>query len=134
MRRHLALIVFLVMSAGPALAAGPYGAIAYSPEADNSAAVADQPTQQAAQNAALKSCRDETKSNPDSCQSPLWFRNSCGALAKDAGGVAWGTGWGDTQKIATSYAITTCQKYGGKECRLKVVVCSPGGAATIPNN
>ena len=134
MNRHLLSIAALLMVAGPAMAAGPYGAIAYSPESDNSAAVADKPSRQEAEDAALKSCRDETKSNPGSCQSALWFKNTCGALAKDAKSSAWGTGWGDTQKIATSYAISTCQRYGGKECKLKVVICSPGGAATIPNN
>ena len=134
MLRGATLIATLIMVAGPVLAAGPYGAIAYSPDLDNSAAVADQPTQQSAEDAALKSCRDETKSNPDSCQSALWFKGACGALAKDAGGSAWGTGWGGTQKIATTWAIKVCQQYGGKDCQLKVAVCSPGGAATIPNN
>jgi len=134
MPRSTTLIAVIVMFVGPALAEGPYGAIAYSPEFDNSAAVADQPTEQAAEDAALKSCRDETKSKPDSCQVPLWFKSACGALARDANSDSWGTGWGGTQKIATSWAIKTCQQYGGKECKLKVAVCSPGGAATIPNN
>jgi len=134
MRRNATVTAALVMIAGPALAAGPYGAIAYSPESDNSAAVADQPTQEDAESAALKSCRDETKANPDSCQSALWFKNACGALAKDATSSAWGTGWGDTQKIATDWAIKVCQQYGGTDCKLTVAVCSPGGAATIPSN
>jgi hypothetical protein len=124
----------MVLISVPARAEGSYGAIAYSPESDNSAAAADKATQREAEDEALKSCRDETKSNPDSCQSALWFKDACGALAKDSKGSAWGTGWGDTQKIATNWALNVCRQFGGSDCKLVVSICSPGGASTIPNN
>lgn len=132
MLRRSALVAVLFMISGPAVAEESYGAIAYSPEADNSAAAADKATRAEAEAAALKSCREATKSNPDSCQSALWFKDACGALVRDAKGSAWGTGWGDTQKIATNWASGVCQQFGGSYCKLVVAVCSPGGASTIP--
>ncbi len=134
MLRRSALIAVLFMTSGSAMAQGSYGAIAYSPAADNSAAAADKATRAEAEAAALKSCRDETRSNPDLCQSALWFKDACGALARDTKSSAWGTGWGDTQKIATNWAIGVCQQFGGTNCKLVVSACSPGGASTIPRN
>ena len=134
MARLLALIAVIILAAGPAWAEGSFGAIAYSPAADNSAAATDKPNRDEAEQAALASCRKATKSNPDSCQSAIWFKNACGALAKDKKSTAWGTGWGDTQKIATNWAVGVCKQYGGTDCKLVVSACSPGGAATIPKN
>ena len=134
MLRQLAFATLFAVAAGPAMAAGIFGAIAYSPEFDNISGVADKASQQQAEDAAIKGCRDETKSNPDSCQSGLWFKSSCGALARDPGSPAWGTGWGDTQQIATKWALDICRQYGGKACKLKIAICSPGGASTIPKN
>lgn len=136
MLKHVALtaIIFLFLVSGRVMAEGSYGAIAYSPESDNAAAAGDKATQKEAEEVALNSCRNATKSNPDSCQSALWFKDSCGALARDAKGTAWGTGWGDSQQIASDWAINVCRQFGGSDCKLVVAICSPGGASTIPGH
>ena len=122
-------IVFaaILMSAGAASAdTGPYGAIAYAEASDNVYVVTDHDTQEAATAAALADCQKENKS----CTIPLWFMNACGAFARASDG-SWGTGWGETQDLAKDWAIRTCGNYGGKDCRLRVVMCSPGGAGYI---
>jgi Domain of unknown function (DUF4189) len=133
MPKIVVLVVLVLVTAFPARAAGPYGAIAYSREADNAAAVADAPSRAQGVAAALKSCRDETAQSPDSCQPAMWFKDACGALAGASDG-SWGTGWGQTQQIATNWAFSVCKTQGGQDCKLKVVICSPGGAGYIPDN
>lgn len=134
MLERSALIAVIFLAGGSAMAEGSFGAIAYAPESDNSAGAADKATRAEAESAALKSCRGATKSNPDSCQSALWFKDACGALVRDRKGEAWGTGWGDTQEIATNWAKGVCQQFGGSDCKLVVAICSPGGASIVPNN
>jgi len=128
------MIATLTLIALPAAAAqeGPFGAIAYSTTYRNSYIVTDYQTQAEAEAAALKSCRDDTKNDP-SCAVALWFKDACGALAKASDG-SWGTGWGSSQDLASRYAVETCRDYGGTDCKMKIVACSPGGAMTIPAN
>lgn len=108
---------------------GPFGAIGYSEAHRNSYAQTDFPTRAAAEAAVLADCHKDDPADT-TCQAPLWFRNACGAIAKASDGI-YGTGWGDTQDIASNWAVRTCRKEGGTDCRMRMVVCSPGGAMTM---
>jgi serine/threonine-protein kinase len=91
-----------------------FGAISYSPSTQTySSALAS--SKQAAINGALRNCvRD---SQAQDCTVPLWFRNAWGALAVGADG-SYGTGWGTSQALAERFAVSTCQRYGGRSCQV----------------
>jgi serine/threonine-protein kinase len=98
-----------------------FGAIAYS----SSTGVYTSATglsRKEAERGALSSCQRQSRASD--CSVPLWFKNAWGALAVGSNG-AYGAGWGyDTnypargRSIAGRYALQTCQKYGGVNCRV----------------
>jgi Domain of unknown function (DUF4189) len=100
---------------------GTFGAIVYDPVNDMAYAVTDLDTQDDAVAKATADCRKQS----ESCQVPLWFQNGCGAIERASNG-SWGTGWGNSQDVAISWAQKVCTNNGGTDCRLKIVMCSPG--------
>ncbi|MBE9036703.1 DUF4189 domain-containing protein [aff. Roholtiella sp. LEGE 12411] len=98
-----------------------FGAIAYSHSTGVYTSVTGSSRQQA-ERSAFYNCQQQSRAND--CSVPLWFKNAWGALAVGSNG-AYGTGWGyDTnhpkkgRTIAGRYAVQTCQKYGGINCRV----------------
>lgn len=98
-----------------------FGAIAYSPSTKiyTSATGA---SRQEVERRALYNCQQQSSARD--CSVPLWFKNGWGALAVGSNNV-YGTGWGyDTnhpsrgRAIAGRYAVQTCQKFGGVNCRV----------------
>ena len=112
----------LVLAATVAMAqpvsADTFGAIAYSPSKKAISYSVNGASRGAAEATARSGC------NASDCRSALWFKNACGALASASGG-AWGTGWGNTQALASQYATETCEKNGGKNCKVRLNVCTP---------
>ncbi|HIK07881.1 MAG TPA: DUF4189 domain-containing protein [Trichormus sp. M33_DOE_039] len=91
-----------------------FGAISYSPSTQTySSGIAK--SKQAAINAALNNCIRESEAQD--CTVPLWFKNAWGALAIGSDG-SYGTGWGTSQALAEKFAVSTCQRYGGDNCRV----------------
>lgn len=129
------IAAFLALGApGDAFASddGPYGAISYSDRHESSYFVTDYPSEQSAEAAALKNCRDEDATDT-TCRTLLTFHNACGSFAEASNG-AFGTSWGTSEALAEMWAVDTCQKYGGADCKPSITACSPGGAMTIHGN
>lgn len=98
--RRLAFLAALL----PQLALGQelFGSFAYSEKQQKYGWANNYPTRDAAQQAALDSCR---KNAPD-CQVVLWFRNACGALVTGPDGH--GAGWAATEPAAVNKALKVC--------------------------
>lgn len=98
-----------------------YGAIAYSQSTGvYTSAIGSK--HEDAERGALYYCQQQSRAND--CKVPVWFKNAWGALAVGSNG-AYGSGWGyDTaypskgRAIAGRYAVQTCRKYGGVNCRV----------------
>ena len=73
---------------------------------------------QDAESRALKECR-ELASN---CIIAVSLRNACGALA--LANTSWGAQWGNSIIEAERKAIKGCRAYNGKNCQIKVRICS----------
>ncbi|WP_414574621.1 DUF4189 domain-containing protein [Anabaena sp. CCY 9402-a] len=98
-----------------------FAAISYSPSTGVYTSATGL-SRQEAERGAFYSCKQQSRAND--CSVPIWFKNAWGALAVGSNG-AYGTGWGyDTQSprrgrtIAGQYAVQTCKKYGGVNCRV----------------
>jgi Domain of unknown function (DUF4189) len=120
MRRYLAAagVLFACAGAGSREAmADNYGAIAYSPSTKAYSWAYDFPSRSAAEKDALSRCR--TKAND--CMIPLWFRNSCGAIAIGSGG--YGTAWAPERGPAERQALVLCQRHS-QDCAVKHWVCT----------
>jgi serine/threonine-protein kinase len=72
-----------------AFAADQYGAISIAPDTGALGYSYDFPSQQAAENDALRRCQVYGAS----CKTAIWFRNACGAVALSTSGNGHGSGW-----------------------------------------
>jgi serine/threonine-protein kinase len=102
-QRQLRTLLYLAALL-PQLALGQelFGSFAYSEKGRKYGWANNYPTREAAQQAALDSCR---KSAPD-CQVALWFRNACGALVTGPGGH--GAAWAESETAAVNRALKSC--------------------------
>jgi Domain of unknown function (DUF4189) len=104
--RYGAILVLAIAAMGSAARADDYfGAIAYSPSSGADGYSFDYPSQGEAEERALAECN----SRGEGCQSVLWFRNACGALA--VGPDGWGTGWAEDQGTAEQNALDSCKEH-----------------------
>jgi hypothetical protein len=118
-RSFLVLFSWIVMAATshPAVADDNYGAIAYSPSTGNYGYSYDYSSRGEAERSALTRCKK------DDCVIKVWFKNSCGALAK-AGNGALGYSWAaSNREEAESEALSQCRKRGSK-CRIVCWACT----------
>jgi len=115
---RVAVVVGLLAFAGAAHARDLYGAIAYSPSTGAHGYSFDYGSRASAERKALSSCRKYARD----CRVPLWFRNSCGALAVGNGG-GWGTAWGPNRAAAEANALRSCRGHT-KGCGVVRWVCT----------
>lgn len=114
----VALVAALVPAAvSAALAVDYFGAIAYAPSSRQHGYAYDFTSQSAAEQAAL----DECNKRSSGCQSAIWFRNACGALAVGDGG--WGASWGEDQQLAEGKSLQKCYEYT-TGCKIERWVCT----------
>ncbi|WP_082850958.1 MULTISPECIES: DUF4189 domain-containing protein [unclassified Sulfitobacter] len=112
------LVLAATVAMAQPVAADSFGAIAYSPSQKTISYSVNRASREEAEAVARSGCKSSD------CRTPLWFKNACGALASARSG-AWGTGWGTKPAIANRYAIETCEKHGGKNCKIRLNVCTP---------
>jgi hypothetical protein len=117
MRGCVAAGMLLVFAGSGEAAAENYGAIAYSPSTKTYGWSYDYPSRGAAESEALSKCRMKAKD----CIVPLWFRNSCGALAIGSGG--WGTAQAPERSGAEHQAMAMCRRHS-QDCAVKRWVCT----------
>jgi hypothetical protein len=113
----LILAVAVMVSAGGAWADDHFGAIAYSPTSGADGYAMDYSSQAGAEDRALSECT----ARGEGCQSVLWFRNACGALA--VGPDGWGAAWGDDQEAAEDNALDQCKGHS-ENCAVKRWACT----------
>ena len=90
-----------------------FGAIATSDETGAWGYAYNYPTRAQAEAEALKECGEA------GCQVEVWFKNACGAVAKDGRNVGWG--WAKSRTEAEAKAISAC---GSGACRIEVWACT----------
>jgi hypothetical protein len=97
-----------------------YGAIAYSTQTGAYGYSDDWDNQAQAEQTAMRYCNE----NGYGCEIMVWFYNSCGAVAADAGSgaAAWGQNSSETE--AKRIALENCTQSGGQNCEIKVSHCS----------
>jgi hypothetical protein len=97
-----------------------FGAIAYSPSTDKFGYSFDYPSQSEAEGRALRECRKV--GGAEDCESVLWFKNVCGALATDGKG-AYGADWAGTTKKAEAQAMDYCRANTKGACTVQKSFC-----------
>lgn len=111
-----ACLIALVVGA-QAQAYDSYGAIAYSKSTGRYGYSYDYGTQSMAEAQALGNCGDV------SCHVYVWFKNSCGALAKaDNGDLGWG--WSGSRGSAEARALANCRSVSGQSCDIVCWACT----------
>lgn len=91
-----------------------YGAIAITQNAEVWGYSYDYPTREQAEKRALEECGQAD------CRVQIWFKNACGAIAKDEGGnLGWA--WADTREQAEAEAVSAC---ANGSCRIETWVCT----------
>ncbi|KKD39025.1 DUF4189 domain-containing protein [Limnoraphis robusta] len=91
-----------------------YGAIAITPDGKMWGYSFDYPTREQAEKRALQEC------GQSSCKIQVWFKNACGAVAKDQNGKL-GWAWADTRQQAEAAAVAAC---GNGSCRTETWACT----------
>ncbi len=116
---------FFWISAGVLIAQGLITGIALAQVRDNYGAIAtsksglwgyayDYPTREQAEQRALKEC------GKSDCQIQVWFKNACGAVAKDPqGNLGWG--WATNREQAQANALSECAT---GTCKVQVWACT----------
>lgn len=117
MKKHLGVLAGVLvftegLMAGVALAADNFGAIATSDSGAYGYAY-DYPTREQAESAALQECGDQ------GCRVQVWFKNACGAVAKDGENLGWG--WASSREQAEANAMSEC---GTGACKVVSWACN----------
>jgi hypothetical protein len=121
MKPVLFLLIFFLMPATFLLStpadswSGNWGAISYSDSTGRWGTSYDYRRESIAINAAVESCGVED------CKAVIWFRNSCGALAKGNGGKGWASH--PRKHVAQNRAIAECRKRASG-CRVIAWSCT----------
>lgn len=110
-----ALICALAMQAAPASARDYYGAIAFSNSSGALGWANDYGSRGSAENAAMSECGG-------GCESVLWFRNACGAIATSSD-HSYGTGWATSRGQAEAIAMRGCRQHAS-DCSIERWVCT----------
>jgi len=115
--RLVVAATFLLVTAMPAMA-GPWGALATSPNADYGWAK-NYDNEDGASRAALRECRKYS----DRCTVKKTFRDMCMSVASSTNG-AMGWTWGYDREEGNNRAMEECRNQGGRACRLVERFCS----------
>lgn len=109
--------VILLLSAVPA-AAGVWGALATSPDADYGWSK-NYDTEEEAEERAMRECRKYSRQ----CAIKRTFRNVCVSVAAASNG-AMGWTWGYGRSEGNRRAMNECRSNGGRNCRLVERFCT----------
>jgi hypothetical protein len=105
--------------AAPAPPKPAYGAIAYGRKSGAWGSSDHWGSEAKAESVAMSNC----KKNGDDCEVMVWYERKCGAVASAKGDAAY-WGLGDGEGAANENALASCEKDGGKDCKIEVAECS----------
>ena len=108
---------FLLFTSVPAMA-GPYGALATSPDADYGWSK-NYDSEEEAEERALRECRKFSRE----CTVKKVFKNVCVSVASSSNG-AMGWAWGYGRSEGNSRAMNECRTNRGKNCKLVERFCT----------
>jgi serine/threonine-protein kinase len=111
------LCALALLGAKPATA-GPYGALATSPQADFGFSY-NFDDEDSAQDRALSECQKHS----DKCTVKGTFQNTCVSVAKASNG-AMGWAWGHGKRDDDRMAMSECRKNRGRDCELARRFCT----------
>ena len=111
------VLCMLLVAFGSAQAYDNYGAIAYSGSTGNWGYSYDYGSRAQAENSALSRC------GKNDCEIKVWFKNSCGALAKASNGALGWSYAADSRSEAESIALSECRSRGSN-CRILCWTCT----------
>jgi hypothetical protein len=112
------MVLCVVLTAfGSVQADDNYGAIAYSESTGNWGYSYDYGSRAQAENSALGRC------GRGDCEIKVWFKNSCGALAKASNGALGWSYAADSRAEAESLALSECRSRGSN-CRILCWTCT----------
>ena len=116
----VAIAVATAACSAPSLAAADqlYGALAYSQKSGSYGWSIDAQSQADAENSAINECYKRA----GDCQSAIWFRDACGAIAVGEDG-GWGADWGRNKTAARNKAMNVCNGYT-YNCKVVVTQCT----------
>ena len=115
--RLVVAALFLLFTAVPAMA-GPWGALATSPNADYGWSK-NYDSEREAERAALRECRKYSSR----CTVKRTFRNVCISVASATNG-AMGWAWGYGRREGNERAMDECRSNQGRSCRLVERFCT----------
>lgn len=116
-------IVLAGLFCGPALADGPYGAVALDPKTGFVAFSDSANTADEAMATAMSLC----EKNGANCTESHGVHNGCAALARSSDDETYGISIHDTRQAAQDGAIKACADNGGSGCNIHDTYCSPKG-------
>lgn len=108
----------MLLFSTPVALAGPYGALATSPNADFGYSY-NYDYEDDAIDRAMQECRRHSRR----CELKQTFRNVCVSIAKASNG-AMGWSWGHGRHRDNSNAMNTCRENRGRDCVLSVRFCT----------
>jgi hypothetical protein len=115
--KGLMVLCIILVAFAAAQAQDNYGAIAYSSSTGNWGYSYDYGSRAQAENSALRRC------GRDDCEIKVWFKNSCGAMAKASNGALGWSYAASSRAEAESLALSECEARGSN-CRIVCWACT----------
>ena len=115
--KTMVVVAAIGVGTGGAAMADNYGAIAYSPSSGGYGYSYDHLSRRDAENRAMAECRARARG----CRIAIWFRNSCGSVARGTNG--WGSAWAESAQAAERAAVRNCSRHT-RGCRTLTRVCT----------
>lgn len=116
-RTTLASAVVL-LTAGTAVSADNFGAIAFSQATSGYGYSHDHGTRREAEARAMSECNARSRG----CKVAIWFKNACGAVATGSNN-GWGSAWAGTRGAAERAAIGYCRQHTNN-CQVLAWTCT----------
>jgi hypothetical protein len=108
----------ILLTAGTAVSADNFGAIAFSQATGGYGSSYDYGTRRAAEARAMSECNSRNRG----CKVAIWFKNSCGAVATGSNN-GWGSAWACSPDGAQRSAITYCRQ-NTRNCQVLAWACT----------
>jgi serine/threonine-protein kinase len=108
----------VVLTAGTAVAADSFGAIAFSQATGGYGFSYDHGTRREAESRAMSECNSRSRG----CKVAIWFKNACGAVATGSNN-GWGSAWAGSRERAERDAIGYCSEQT-RNCQVLAWACT----------
>lgn len=108
----------VLLTAGAAVSADNFGAIAFSQATGGYGYSYDHATRREAESRAMSECSSRNRG----CKVAIWFKNACGAVATGSNN-AWGSAWAGSREGAERAALGYCRQHTSN-CQVLAWTCT----------